>query len=77
MEKAGKMKIVYNKERDEFQLWAKANGEEDWGFVCGCRCVFRKDNEAELPEYLHWSIIGYLRDYAGNGYELIDEGNEV
>lgn len=75
--KIGKMKIVYNHNMDEFQLWSKLNGEEEWGFVCGCRCVFKKDDEAEMPEYIRWSILGELRKFAELGYELIDEGNEV
>ena len=78
MKKVGKIKIVYNKEKDEFQLWSRLYGEDEWEFVRGCRCVRREgEKDDEEPTYVHWSILGEIRRFLALGYELVDEGDEV
>ncbi|MBQ7445886.1 MAG: hypothetical protein IJS71_08160 [Clostridia bacterium] len=77
MKKIGKIKIVYNKDKDEFQLWSRRYGEDEWEFARGCKCVCRAGEEVEIAAYVHWSILGEIRRFLALGFELVDEGDEV
>lgn len=71
--KKAQMRIKYNADRDEFEIWTRTKGETEWGFDTGCKCVRSEHNEkTDEPEYIHCSFVTTLERLIGYGYELVN-----
>lgn len=66
MKEIRKAKIVYNEEKDSFEI--HINTGDGWGFSVGYPCVAREN--CTEKNFIHWGILRKLDELVEFGYSI-------
>lgn len=63
-------KVIYNAEKDFYEIYIRSSKTEEWGYSKGYPCVRRFGDETGEKNFIHFSIISTFAELQHLGYKV-------